>query len=276
MSKGKISQLKTKYGDMDVSSLELALQEVKNKGVETKFLTEVHYLQDLIDEIKYGEFAVLQGQFDNFEELFKKYGDMSISRLNEELKPINEQRDSAFGFEQIREYENDWKKIHNFLDLLISIKSKTGKKLTKIVKLRELAVVDTKRGWAHVREDGSIRRYYVSHVTNVPIVKGEKVDDIDTKLKKAIAKIENYNWEDIEFYYLPTIKHKYLKNAENTDVNSTTIKTALIPEELNKMMPSSVKQALYSQKHYSIISEYDAETTKVPWWVNLLSKPLHK
>jgi len=191
---------------------------------------------------------------------------------------------SAFSIEDQRDYEITHETTHNFIRDLIKIRLQENGNETKIVKLRELPVISTRRGWAHIREDGSIRRYYISHVFDVPVREGEVPEDVDTVLKKEIAKVEGYKVEDIEFHYLPQPEHKYIKKLpEVKDKYGLTKGPALqvepLPADFTPLMPKEVEKALNQNNFKQLIAEYDEEIRPMPWWVGVgarWAEKLHK
>jgi len=108
----------------------------------------------------------------------------------------------------------------------------------KKIKLKELPIVSLHRGYSHIKEDGSIRRYYIPFDLIVAY-QNKGVDPINI-LKKKIKQVERIE-EDVELIEIKEEEWKYCKE-ENLSCSSST--NSFKSYKLDKLLMEKVDNAL--------------------------------
>jgi len=217
---------------------------------------------------------------DDIEQIFKQY-DKNIAVLKYEVEDLWGVGYSG-GFTD-RSYTKVDKVMKRILDDVIKIKENEGEKPKDLVILRELPIKTLSLGYAHLREDGSIRRYFLPHVISVVSVrvsseeKQTNSNKIDKALRTAIAEQEGYDPQNIAFVHKSTAEPKYVNSdvTKDSDIEmGIRLNIIPLPDEFIELFPEQVLGALESQNHKQLVTEYDKEIEKPTFFRGLLLKIL--
>lgn len=135
----------------------------------------------------------------------------------------------------------------------------------KQINLRELPIVNTSRGFAHLREDGSIRRYYVPHA----YLMTSKVD-LNIILREKIAEVEGLLPEELDLVFLNRPTPKYTSG----DISSSVFQVSTLNKELTALIPKDVINALNKATYNQINQQVNTPLSEPKLYERIFLNPI--